>query len=140
MELAEKIYFFFIENKNEIDLPFFKSFPKNCCESASLFLGKIIKEKKPQYEVFFVKGLSGDGECHYWLEIDRFVVDITIEQFDGFESPVYSAAVHPLVNNFKNLHKIDILTAFTEYEGTNKIYKNTLLVNMNLSLNWNINV
>ncbi len=135
MILAEKIYSFFCQYKDEINLPWFSSFPKNCCESASIFLGKAIKEAIPDSDIFYVKGESVDGESHYWLEVNNLVVDITIEQFEGESSPIYSAGNHPLSDEFKVSRKVEINTAFKEFDRTNDTYKNTLLVNLNYLLN-----
>lgn len=135
MILAEKVYSFFCQYKDKIDLPWFSGFPKNCCEGASVFLGKAIKEAIPNSNIFYVKGESLDGDSHYWIEVNDLVIDITIEQFEGISSPVYSVVNHPLSNKFKTTQKIDINTAFKEYDGTNDTYKNTLLVNLNYLLN-----
>tara|TARA_B100001063_G_scaffold115230_1_gene107662 strand:+ start:1666 stop:2202 length:537 start_codon:yes stop_codon:yes gene_type:complete len=134
MILAEKIYSFFCQYKDEIDLPWFSGFPKNCCESASIFLGKAIKEASPNSDIFYIKGENIDGESHYWLEVNGLVIDITIEQFECFTCPIYSSMSHPLSHEFNVSRKIDIDTAFKEYDSTNDTYKNTLLVNLNYLL------
>ncbi|WP_421347110.1 hypothetical protein [Aeromonas veronii] len=86
-------------------LPFFTSFPLNCCQGASVVFGMLVKLLPTQHTVTVVKGDTRDGrESHYWLEIDGLVYDLTLDQFqetfgrgfEGINAPLYGSEKHPL--------------------------------------------
>ncbi|WP_421212090.1 hypothetical protein [Aeromonas enteropelogenes] len=90
-------------------LPFFTSFPLNCCQGASVVFGMLVKLLPTQHTVTVVKGDTRDRrESHYWLEVDGLVYDLTLDQFqaslgsrfDGIDAPLYGAAKHPLRTHF----------------------------------------
>ncbi|HEH9401314.1 TPA: hypothetical protein SIA35_003377 [Aeromonas sobria] len=86
-------------------LPFFTSFPLNCCQGASVVFGMLVKLLPTQHTVTVVKGDTRDRrESHYWLEIDGLTLDQFQEtlgsRFDGINAPLYGAAKHPLQEYF----------------------------------------
>ncbi|WP_350225412.1 hypothetical protein [Vibrio parahaemolyticus] len=84
-------------------LPFFKHFPQNCCEHTSVFLGFYINLVFPELETEIVRGRkeSVHGlQYHFWLEINGQVVDLTVDQFKGYNVPIYAENTHPLSGEF----------------------------------------
>ncbi|WP_429220242.1 hypothetical protein [Aeromonas veronii] len=103
-------------------LPFFTSFPLNCCQGASVVFGMLVKLLPTQHTVTVVKGDSKDGrESHYWLEVDGLVYDLTLDQFqetlgnrfDGINAPLYGAAKHPLRMYFLPAERHSAVLAFS---------------------------
>ncbi len=108
IDTCNKIRRLFELGKDSIDLPYFRSFPRNSCEGASLFLGAYLKEAFPSCNIVYVKGYDKNSSIHYWLEIDGKIFDPTLDQFDGFESPLWSADLHPLKSVFDDVNKQEI--------------------------------
>ena len=98
---SELIYTVFYQNRNEIDLPFFGSYPRNCCEAASYFLGFLLMDNFSNANVQVVRGENKKYEIHYWVEADNLIYDITAHQFNGVEFPIYGVKEHPLGSEYK---------------------------------------
>ncbi|EGQ7769571.1 hypothetical protein MA612_004549 [Vibrio parahaemolyticus] len=84
-------------------LPFYKYFPKNCCEHTSVFLGFYISLIFPELEIEIIRGRNESIhglQYHFWLEIDGSVVDLTVDQFKGYDAPIYCENAHPLAAEF----------------------------------------
>ncbi|MGL6624626.1 hypothetical protein [Aeromonas jandaei] len=105
-------------------LPFFTSFPLNCCQGASVVFGMLVKLLPTQHTVTVVKGDTSDGrESHYWLEVDGLVYDLTLDQFkdtlgsrfDGINAPLYGAAKHPLQMHFFYKERHSAVLAFSNF-------------------------
>ncbi|MFM1686791.1 hypothetical protein [Aeromonas salmonicida] len=103
-------------------LPFFTSFPLNCCQGASVVFGMLAMLLPTQHTVTVVKGDTRDGrESHYWLEIDGLVYDLTLDQFqetlgnrfDGIDAPLYGVAKHPLRMHFFYKERHSAVLAFS---------------------------
>jgi hypothetical protein len=103
-------------------LPFFTSFPLNCCQGASVVFGMLVSLLPTQNTVIVVKGDTRDRrESHYWLEIDGLVYDLTLDQFkdtlgsrfDGIDTPLYGAAKHPLQMHFFYKERHSAVLAFS---------------------------
>ncbi|MCX7132164.1 hypothetical protein [Aeromonas sp.] len=103
-------------------LPFFTSFPLNCCQGASVVFGMLVKLLPTQHTVTVVKGDTRDGrESHYWLEVDGLIYDLTLDQFqetlgsrfDGIDTPLYGAAKHPLQMYFLPAERHSAVLAFS---------------------------
>ena len=103
-------------------LPFFTSFPLNCCQGASVVFGMLVKLLPTQHTVTVVKGDTRDRrESHYWLEIDELVYDLTLDQFqeslgnrfDGIDTPLYGVAKHPLQMYFLPAERHSAVLAFS---------------------------
>lgn len=130
IDTSQKIRELFELGKGHIDLPYFHSFPKNSCEGASLFLGAYLNEKFPNTSIGYLKGYDKNGLIHFWLEVDGKVFDITLDQFDGFSSPLWNAVNHPLEGIYSNVERQDIKDAFETSNVTNSTYKNSLMIEM----------
>lgn len=62
-------------------LPFFTSFPLNCCQGASVVFGMLVSLLPTQHTVTVVKGDTRDRrESYYWLENDGLVYGLTLDQ------------------------------------------------------------
>lgn len=105
-------------------LPFFTSFPLNCCQGASVVFGMLVSLLPTQHTVTVVKGDTRNRrESHYWLEIDRLVYDLTLDQFqetlgnrfDGIDAPLYGAAKHPLRMHFFYKERQSAVLAFRTF-------------------------
>ncbi|WP_339010162.1 hypothetical protein [Aeromonas popoffii] len=103
-------------------LPFFTSFPLNCCQGATVVFGMLVKLLPTQHTVTVVKGDTRDGrESHYWVEIDGLVYDLTLDQFqetlgrrfEGINAPLYGAAKHPLRMHFLPSERQSAVLAFS---------------------------
>ncbi|MFM5439512.1 hypothetical protein ACET9K_08645 [Aeromonas enteropelogenes] len=103
-------------------LPFFTSFPLNCCQGASVVFGMLVKLLPTQHTVTVVKGDTRDGrESHYWLEVDGLVYDLTLDQFkdtlgrrfDGINAPLYGTEKHPLRMHFFYKERHSAVLAFS---------------------------
>lgn len=128
IETCCKIRKLFELGKDSIDLPYFHSFPNNSCEGASLFLGAYLKEAFENKNIFYIKGYDKNGSIHFWLEIDGKIYDPTLDQFDGFDLPLWGAENHPLETIYFDHNKQDILTAFQRSNVTTSAYKNSLMI------------
>lgn len=98
---AQRLRMFFEKEKETIGLPFFYSFPKNACEGSSCILGLLLMEKYPNLTVEIIHGYSEEPcEHHYWVEVENIIYDITADQFDEIESPIYGVVKHPMGQHF----------------------------------------
>jgi len=115
-EFSKIVREIFLENKENIDLPFFYSFPKNSCESASYFLAALLAQKFSGKEFFVVHGYKhSSDEHHYWVEVDGRVIDITADQFSNIREPIYGADCHPLEGKFFQDSKTEARQAFKHF-------------------------
>ncbi|MFS1908099.1 hypothetical protein BCU30_018325 [Vibrio lentus] len=116
-EFSKMVREVFLENKENIDLPFFYSFPKNSCESASYFLAALLAQKFPDKEFLVVHGYKhSSDEHHYWVEVDGRVIDITADQFNKVREPIYGADSHPLEGKFVPDSKIEAIQGIKRFE------------------------
>jgi hypothetical protein len=97
MKLALRLRVIFEENHKDLDIPFFYSFPKNCCEGASIYFGHIAKIMYPDMDIKIIKGFrvfnEDDEGCHFWAEVDGKVYDLTSDQFVESTEPVINKKV-----------------------------------------------
>lgn len=63
-------------------------FPRNCCEIASLILGKILIDEYPEKEIVMVKAERAEHGRHFWLKAEEKIFDITADQFEEIELPI----------------------------------------------------
>ena len=74
----------------------FNKFPNDCCDDASILLGRYLLEKG--YECNIIRGVYFENHYeedrqysinnyHVWLDVDGFYVDITADQF--LRNPVF---------------------------------------------------
>lgn len=100
-DIAKQFRATFETEHDNIKLPFFDAFPRNCCEGASSFLAFYLMDKFPKKEVYVIHGKSSDGyENHYWVEVDDLIYDLTADQFDEIDEPIYGAKYHPMSSLF----------------------------------------
>lgn len=104
-DIALSVRKFLIDHKGEIDLPFLWDFPNGCCETASFLLSECILLLYPDTDVFIVKSYLHPG-IHIWVEVDKLIYDITLDQyseFDGIVIGVESSVEHI---QYKDIEKI----------------------------------
>ncbi|TFF70834.1 hypothetical protein DRM94_20860 [Aeromonas taiwanensis] len=113
---------FELHHESLTGLPFFTSFPLNCCQGASVVFGVLVSLLPTQHMVTVVKGDTRDRrESHYWLEIDGLIYDLTLDQFqetlgnrfDGIDAPLYGVAKHPLRMHFFYKERHSAVLAFS---------------------------
>ncbi|WP_080157527.1 hypothetical protein [Photobacterium piscicola] len=131
INLSKCIRIFCETYKDEIDMQGFRSFPKNSCQGASILLGMMLKEKYPSSQVIYVKGEDTNNYCHYWLEVDGFIFDITADQFDEVELPIYGEISQPLLTKFPILSKTSISKELLISDVTNETYNQFMKMNLN---------
>lgn len=105
---------------NELEIPFFSGFPKNCCEGASFFFGYCISTLFPRNDVEIIKGVrqyNGHTEYHFWIEVDGLIYDLTADQFNCTSLPVIGEVNHPLHNQFKECQRESVKSYFLYYIG-----------------------
>ncbi|MCJ8169301.1 hypothetical protein [Atopomonas sediminilitoris] len=97
-----------------MDLPFLSMFPRNCCEIASLVLGKVLVDEYPEKEIFMVKAeLAGHGR-HFWLKSGKEIYDITADQFEEIERPIIGELSSPLAKKYKAYEVSEIRSELAE--------------------------
>lgn len=118
-------------------LPFFTSFPLNCCQGASVVFGMLVSLLPTQHMVTVVKGDTRDRrESHYWLEIDGLIYDLTLDQFqetlgnrfDGINAPLYGAAKHPLRMHFFYKERHSAVLAFSIFAKSMPTLRRSMLL------------
>jgi len=122
VSVSKRLLKFFEKNKNTIDLPFFHSFPKNCCEEASLILGSLLKDEYPSVNVKYVEGQNQNGQLHYWIEADDLIFDITVDQFSNIPNPLFGKKQHPLIVEFSETTKYPIAQALENSDRIDEEY------------------
>ena len=112
--LAKKLRSYFEANCRNLDLHIVSRFPKSSCETSSLVLGKILYDEFPEKEILLVKGTNTKKyEMHFWVEADGHTFDITADQFNGIEEPIYGLASSKIHKRFNCVEKIKISDALT---------------------------
>lgn len=110
---------------NDLSFPFFFDFPKNSCQSASVFFGVCLKQLFPDLDVKIVHGRTrGDSDHHhFWVEVNEKIYDLTLDQFqswlgeryDGLNHPVYDVKKHPLAGYFFYKERSNVSDSFIEF-------------------------
>jgi hypothetical protein len=86
----------------KLPLPFFHRFPIACCEIASHYLARNIKEHLPDIDTKIIKGYNKHkNKWHYWVLANEWHLDITADQFRKSLPPVICNKVHPFENEFE---------------------------------------
>ncbi|MGF1733727.1 hypothetical protein [Photobacterium kasasachensis] len=116
-EFSQMVRDIFLENRENIDLPFFYSFPQNSCESASYFLAALLAQRFPDKKFLVVHGYQhSSDEHHYWIEVDGKVIDITADQFAKVCKPIYGAYSHPLESKFVPSSKTEAVEGINRFD------------------------
>jgi hypothetical protein len=90
-----------------INAPFIHCFPKSCCELISVHLGLTLKKTNPHQKVKVVKAYNrSSDEWHFWVEVDKLVLDLTAHQFGQHSDPLVCAKPSPLENFFPDIERI----------------------------------
>jgi len=131
INLSKSIRKFCEMYKDDIEMQGFRSFPKNSCQGASILLGMMLKEKHPSSQVIYVKGEDANNYCHYWLEVDSLIFDITADQFEEVELPIYGEISQPLLSKFPILSKNSISEELLISDVTNETYNHFMKINLN---------
>ena len=119
VKYSESIRLVFEQNKQNIDLPFFYSFPRNACESAACFHSMLIQAKFPNLQIEVLHGYNRDEEeHHYWLEVDSLIFDITCDQFEGIPNPIYASPKHPMSDYFTIIERFSVMDFIVNYLQT----------------------
>jgi hypothetical protein len=118
-KIAQSLRKIYVEERSNLKLPFFYSFPKNSCESASIFLALILKTQFHTKAIEIVHGKNiEERENHFWVTVDGYIYDLTVDQFDGISSPIYCEESHPMDNYFTLTSSKPIFLAFQKYSKT----------------------
>ena len=76
-----------LETSDRTKLPIgLQEFPRGACGDASLLLAKYLQDNG-EIGITYVTGTNG-RQTHGWLESDGIIIDITADQFDGFDDLV----------------------------------------------------
>ncbi|WP_323855341.1 hypothetical protein [Xenorhabdus koppenhoeferi] len=82
---------------NDMRIPFFCSFPVNSCQGASVFLCMAAQQFFPNTDIKIVLGGDRKGEYFdYWLEIDKKVYDLIVDQFISWMDEQYNCPDKPI--------------------------------------------
>ncbi|MDE9569610.1 hypothetical protein [Xenorhabdus bovienii] len=109
---------------NDMGIPFFYSFPINSCQGTSVFLGMVAQQFFPDADIKIVLGGDRKNEdFHYWLEIDKKVYDLTVDQFISWmdkqyncpDKPIYAEKKHPLAKYFFYKKRFSPIEAYSIY-------------------------
>ncbi|MGP7732916.1 hypothetical protein [Oceanimonas smirnovii] len=98
--------------------PLFEMFPCHCCEHSSMLFGYYLSLAFPEKEIMLIRGCHRgryDKEYHFWLEVDGNIFDLTLDQFEGYSSPLFSASYHPLKEYFEEDVRTPVLEHFSHY-------------------------
>ena len=79
-----------VESTTNLPVPL-DQFPKGDCGETSLLLAQWLWEHG--VESHYYCGRRADGATHAWLEVGDIIVDITGDQFEEFQHPVYVGPV-----------------------------------------------
>ncbi|MCZ2809228.1 MAG: hypothetical protein O2V44_07740 [Candidatus Bathyarchaeota archaeon] len=101
-------------NHADLDLPFLSMFPRNCCEIASLVLGKVLIDEYPEKEIFMVKAERAGHGRHFWLKSGKEIYDITADQFEDVDLPVIGESYSPLAKKYKAYEISEIRSELAE--------------------------
>lgn len=95
---AEKARKVFEKYSCDIRETYFGAFPTGSCGNASDFLAQWLKT----LNVAGIEYVSGRRrkETHAWLEIGKYIIDITSDQFADGYTPVYVSEKHDFYNTF----------------------------------------
>lgn len=116
------------KNKNNMDVEWFKFFPRGCCKEASLVLAKHLHKK----EFGIADIICGERNCetHIWLEIEGVIVDITADQFEDIDEAVIVVESSIFHDKFEKKGKSKYTDYFTGNEwGINEIMKVWIVIN-----------
>ncbi|XPF93219.1 hypothetical protein ACM9HF_14475 [Colwellia sp. RE-S-Sl-9] len=114
IKFSKNIRCIFESKKDQIDLPFFYSFPKNSCQSATCFHAILVREKFQHMQVVHGYNREGD-ENHYWLEVEGLVFDITCDQFETISIPIYGVKAHPMAAYFNHVNRFSVVNFVVNY-------------------------
>lgn len=100
----------------------FRYFPQNSCTWASFALGHLLAEMEPSANWHLVNAQAVDGwGGHDWLESRGLAVDVTADQFNGYE-PYVGPAPAPRPERYggplKRIDLADMTPAQEEALGT----------------------
>jgi len=100
---------FFEKNCKDLDLHMVGQFPINSCETSSLVLGKVLFKAFPDKNIDFVEGYNFEkDERHFWIEADGLTFDITADQFDGINKPLFGTPNKLISKMFESVERFPI--------------------------------
>ncbi|MFD1438095.1 hypothetical protein ACFQ4S_07015 [Acinetobacter terrae] len=96
-------------------------FPKNYCEESSLILNRLLNNEGIT-DFKLMKGTNDKNQHHYWLENQKYVIDLTAHQFEE--------TAHPFILVLKNEYSLRIvfhqniheITKFPYWEFLENLY------------------
>lgn len=92
---------FFTKDPDALEMPFMHSFPQNACERSAALLCVALRTKYPESKVYYVKGRNQKNSAmHFWVEVDRLVIDPTAHQFPEHSGPLLCTKPSPLEKTF----------------------------------------
>ena len=99
--IAKMVRQCFDMHHEELELPFFEDFPKNCCESSSCLFAFYLSLKFIGHDIYVVHGTSKCGqENHIWVEVDKLIFDLTADQFEEVQAPIFGETNSVLLSEF----------------------------------------
>lgn len=104
--------------------PGFQEFPHGACGIASLYLGCHLAALG--YSVYYCCGWLTGGSTHAWLEVDRFLIDITADQFA--QAPVIVTADRTWHSRFSDVERRPVSSSEVETPFDRWIYHHILTV------------
>lgn len=123
---------FLKKNARASRLPWFNSFPKNSCEPSSSYLARALEKRHPELGISIMKG-SGSKGSHFWVEAGEYVMDLTVDPFDEYRSPIFDFAPHPSHELFVELERLSVETAWTNLGTGCQDFLNSLLRSLETS-------
>ena len=116
VDIAKKFRNIYEVEKGNLELPCFRDFPKNCCEGASNFFAFYLMDKFPHKDVQVVHGTNEDNsENHFWVEVDGLIYDLTVDQFEEVDVPIYGVKSHPMSFLFPSTSEVPASCSFILY-------------------------
>lgn len=120
--LALHIREYLQSNFSEVDAPFMRQFPRNCCESASMILGVIFDRCYPDRQIQLIESNSTfDRGMHFWIEVDGSVYDITCDQFDHFSGPIVGGSRDSLSRYFSVFQETSVREKLINHDWRSRI-------------------
>lgn len=99
-----------------------KNFPCGWCGLASRVLGVWLLNKEPYSEFYYVCGYLKD-QSHAWIRHNKWIVDITPDQFKGITDKVIVAETSSLHHFFRIEFERQINKCDINYSEENKLFQ-----------------
>ena len=113
----------YLENhKDTLELPFISRFPTNSCEIASLVLAYIFKDEYPDIDFFIVKAKKPSCGLHFWVEAEGNIFDLTADQLENINSPIFGEPSAPQLHEYKIYEKSEIRAELKDHDWSDRLH------------------